>query len=220
MIPTCRLRSAALFPLLALLLAPVWTPTAPASAAESPDAWSVLRELRDNLAAEPKTAEFVQIFQPAGFTTGDKESGHLYLSLPGCARWDYDEPFPKVFLLCEDTIHTWNPGEQAGRRYQLTNSDEPGIDLLRLETEILRSRYDARLEADQEGSLQVVLTPRNAGQSLVEAEISMDLQRQFLLSLSYRDLEGNASRFEIGDYESLDPMGLFEPPSDLEWLDQ
>lgn len=185
------------------------------------DPWSVLGELRDNLAAAYLEAEFVQTYMPAGFSTGDRETGHLYLALPDCVRWDYEEPYPKSFLLCQSTIHTWNPGEQAGRRFQLTDSDEPGIDLLRLQIEDLRRRYDARIEEGaQEGKIAVVLFPLVATSTLVEARISMDSEREVLSSLSYRDLEGNISVFEITGYRPFTPTGQFEPPAELDWLDQ
>jgi len=184
------------------------------------DPWSVLEELRDNLAAGTLRAGFVQIYRPAGFTTGDRETGHLHLSLPDCVRWDYDEPYPKAFLLCQSTIYTWNPGDRAGRRFQLADTDEPGIDLLRLHLDDLRRRYEARVERTQDGSFEVILSPLVASSTIVEARVTMDSERQVLSNLSYRDLEGNVSEFEITAYQPFADAGQFEPPSDLDWLDQ
>lgn len=202
------------------LLVLTWTTAVSSQAAEPHDPWRVLGELRDNLGARPLQASFVQTFQPAGFTTGDRETGHLYLSLPECVRWDYEEPFPKTFLLCESTIHTWNPGDQAGRRFLLADSDEPGIDLLRLQIDDLRQRYDATIEEGEDGSLQVILSPLAEDPTIAEARVTMDKQRRLLSTLFYRDLEGNASRFEITGYESFEETDRFEPPTDLDWLDQ
>jgi len=202
------------------LLLLTWTLAISSHAAGPLDPWSVLGELRDNLADRPLKASFVQIFQPAGFSTGDRETGNLYLSLPQCVRWDYEEPFPKTFLLCDSTIHTWNPGDQAGRRFLLADSDEPGIDLLRLRIEDLRQRYDAYVEEEEDGNLRVILSPLSESPTIAEARVTMDKQRRLLSALSYRDMEGNTSRFEITAYESFDGTDHFEPPTDLDWLDQ
>ena len=180
----------------------------------------MLEELRGNLGAGILRAEFVQIFRPAGFTTGDRETGYLYLALPDCVRWDYVEPYAKTFLLCQNTLHTWNPGDQAGRRFLLVDSDEPGIDLLRLRIEDLRLRYDARVEEGLEGGLQVILSPRVPSTVIAEARLTMDVDREVLSTLSYRDQEGNISRFEITNYEPGEEADYFQPPADLDWLDQ
>jgi len=198
----------------------IWAAATSSQAAGDHDPWSVLGELRDNLTVMTQRASFVQIYRPAGFTTGDRETGHLYLSLPECVRWDYEEPYSKTFLLCQSTIHTWNPGEQAGRRFLLVDSDEPGIDLLRLHLDDLRQRYDARVEEGQDGGFEVIMSPRDEGPAIAEARLTMDAQRQVLTTLSYRDLEGNVSRFEITGYEPFEEAGRFEPPADLDWLDQ
>lgn len=191
-----------------------------ARAADVTDPWMLLGELRDNLEATTMRAGFVQIYQPAGFSSGDRETGYLYLSLPACVRWDYEEPYPKTFLLCENTIHTWNPGEQAGRRFLFPESDEPGIDLLRLQLEDLRQRYDGRVEEREDGSLEIILSPRSESPAIVEARVTMDDQRRELTNLSYRDLEGNVSRFEIMGYVPVDASDRFEVPEGLDWLDQ
>lgn len=196
------------------------SPVQLAEASEVSDPWGSLDKLRDQLGAETIQADFVQTFSPAGFSSGDRESGRLYLALPDCLRWDYDEPNAKTFLLCKQTIHAWNPGDQAGRRFMLTAGDEPGIDLLRLRLEELRLRYDARAETRQDESLVVILTPLEETHAIAEATLILDAARRRLAGFSFRDREGNLSRFDITNYEPHSTDGVFELPVDLEWLDQ
>ena len=192
---------------------------APGSAAPD-DPWLLLGQLRENLSATPQKARFVQEYLPAGFNTGDRETGVLYLAIPRCVRWDYLDPYPKSFLLCDTEIHTWNPADSAGRRFEFSDSDETGIDLLRLRLEELQSRYHARLEIGDQNSIIVVLSPVNADFVLTEARLRVDAPGQRLLGLSYSDQEGNTSRFEISGYEALADEAVFEPPTGLEWIEK
>ena len=184
------------------------------------DPWQVLDSLRRSLGAAPLQADFVQQFRPAGFSGTDTESGTLSLSLPACLRWDYLDPFPKTFLLCDQEVHTWDPGERAGRRFIFSAADEPGIDLLRLQIEDLRKRYEASLDAADDGSRLVTLTPRQLPARITRAQLRIDAASGLLRELSYEDREGNESRFLITAYSPLQDSDVFQPPGDLEWLDQ
>lgn len=190
------------------------------AAAELDDPWQLLGEVRREMSASPQAADFVQEYLPAGFSAGDREKGLLYLAIPECARWDYLEPYPKSFLLCGSEILTWNKGESAGRRFQFSDTEEPGIDLLRLRLDELRQRYRARLEAGTEGSVVVILVPRTEDFALAEARLEVDRSERTLIGVSYSDQLGNESRFEIGDYRDLSDTTVFDPPADLEWMEQ
>lgn len=202
------------------LLAILGATLSSAFAAEAVDPWELLGKLRGNLAATPQQAAFVQEYRPAGFSSGDREGGDLYLAIPECVRWDYREPYPKSFLLCGTEIHTWNPGDRAGRRFTFSDSDEPGLDLLRLRLEELQQRYDAQVEINQQESIVVVLTPLSASFAIAEARLTIDPLATHLLGLSYRDQDGNISRFEISEYQSLPAGEIFEPPAELEWIEE
>lgn len=193
---------------------------AASGAADTDDPWSVLTSLRDRLSATPQSADFVQTFQPAGFSSSEREEGQMHLSLPSCLRWDYTTPYAKSFLLCESTVYSWNPGETTGRRVQLDSGSEPGLDLLRLRVEELQTRYEARVQTSTEDSIEVVLIPTSEDRLLAEARITVDPTANRLLALAYEDLEGNATRFEISGYRSLETPVELLPPDDLEWIDE
>ena len=199
---------------------------AAASAPAEADAWSALRELRDRLEARPQVAEFRQEYLPAGFSSGDSETGRLTLALPGCLRWDYGEPFPKSYLLCRETVWTWNPGEESGRTFTVDPEQERGLDLLRLGVERLAERYTAELVEGElvEGSpprRAIRLEPLGPAGEIAEATLTLAASGDTLAELSYRDVEGNRTRFEFSDHRPLPADALdLAPPEELTWIEE
>ena len=208
--PAGRLRSLALIALGLLLALP--------AAAE--DGWAALRELRARLEAQPRVAEFRQEYLPAGFTTGDSETGRLTLALPGCLRWDYDEPFAKSYLLCRETVWTWNPGESSGRTFQVDPEADRGLDLLRLGVERLAERYTAELVEAPGAATAVRLEPLGRATEIASAWLKLAESGGSLAELSYDDVEGNTTRFEFSNEKPL-VDGAFDlrPPDDLIWIE-
>lgn len=187
----------------------------PAGATDSP--WQALDQLRATFARTgPQTARFTQTFLPAGFEDGETETGTLAISLPDCLRWDYGEPFPKTFLLCQDTVYYWNPGEVRGHRYPVQNEEAPGLDFFLLTTDNLRLRYNATAERIADG-LHVHLAPIRPTDDVVSLEVLLDVGGERVLRLAYEDAEGNNTRFELTDYRSGVQPGIFEPPAGIEW---
>ena len=171
----------------------------PAAAAEA-DAWARIEEARARLSTARLEAEFVQTYLPAGFSSGERETGRIYLDLPDCLRWDYEIPYDKTFLLCGDTFWAWNAGEASGRRQQLAPEDQLGLDLLRLGSGRLRERYRAEIAAGSGETTRVSLTPLRPGD--LEAGLVIEAATGLLRELSYRDAEGNLTRFELTGYAS------------------
>src|SRR4029453_16738257 len=107
------------------------------------DAWSVLDRAREQMHGQgPQLWSFEQTYLPSGFDRGEQESGRVALDLPKCVRWDYDDPYPKSFLLCDKTLWAWSAGDPAGHLYELDEA-QPGLDLLLLAVPDLTQRYDA-----------------------------------------------------------------------------
>lgn len=200
---------------LLLLAIPVPSP------AEDASAWSVLDEARRSLAdAGPEGAAFVQTYVPAGFSSGEEESGRLAFRLPDCLRWDYAEPYPKSFLLCGERVWSWNPEDRRGQTSELDPAAQPGLDLLLLPVEALSERYDAEAEAVGDGRVAVRLEPRAgmAGRTeLTGATLVVDTANDRLVEVSYSDQEGNRTTFRISAYESLAERGVFEAPEGISW---
>lgn len=180
--------------------------------------WGLLERVRDELTRSPRQADFVQSYIPAGFSSGEQEEGRIFIALPDCVRWDYQSPYAKSFLLCEETVWTWNEGETSGRRQQLVADEQQGLDLLRLSVEALRGRYRASLETSVGGELEVLLSSLTPNDALRDASFLIDADSNLLIGLSYHDLEGNLTRFEISGYGPLGEGTVFAPPAEIEWL--
>jgi outer membrane lipoprotein-sorting protein len=197
--------------------APHPQPQAPPPAG-TPDPWAVLQEVRRSLvAAGPTAADFVQVYTPAGFTTGESENGRLALALPDCLRWDYQDPYPKSFLLCGGVAHAWNAEDKTGRRYAVDRQKEPGLDLLLLGVDDLKNRYRATAKAGANGRIEVALSPKEKLAELADANLVVDPASDRLVAVSYHDREGNLTRFEIKSYRGLPRQGQFSPPGGIKW---
>lgn len=193
-----------------------------AGAPSSP--WGALDAARRSLAAAgAEQADFVQTYLPAGFSSGEEESGRIALRLPDCLRWDYAEPFPKSFLLCGDQVWSWNAEDRRGQTGSLDRESQPGLDLLLLPIDQLDDRYEASVEpaaAGSDGRVTVHLSPKSEmaeRTELTDATLVVDTGTERLVELSYRDQEGNRTRFVLSDYRALGDSGIFKAPDGITW---
>ena len=197
---------------------------APIAQATPADPWALVQTLRSALADDaPLQAKFEQTFVPAGFSTGETERGTFSLALPDCLRWDYEEPYPKSFLICGKDAYSWNRGELSGHYLEVAAKDEPGLDLLLLPTQELRRRYQASVKAGPSGAPEIQLTPlERAANTPVSATLQLDGAGKRLVGLSYADGEGNHTRFLMSDYHPLRAADntVFTPPAQIRWQDQ
>ncbi len=180
----------------------------------------MLATLRASLADDgPYAARFAQTYIPAGFDTGDQETGHLSIAMPKCLRWNYDEG--KSFLICDGVVHQWNENEPAGRIFEIDPASEVGLDLLLVDIESLRERYNAASSSsttETGGAVISLSVPPDQG--TFWAQIELDATGTLVQAMEYTDDEGNRTRFEISKYEKLDHMALFRPPSEIEWTEE
>jgi outer membrane lipoprotein-sorting protein len=189
------------------------------AAAQDSEPWALLQKVRQSLVdAGPTGAVFTQTYVPAGFTSGEQESGRLALSLPDCLRWDYQDPYPKSFLLCGGLAHSWNAQDKTGRRYRIDRRNEPGLDLLMLGVDDLKKRYNATART-VDGKVEVSLDPKTKMTELADAVLVVDPASLRLVRVAYHDQEKNLTRFEIREYRDLSSEGQFSPPRTIRWED-
>ncbi len=206
-----------------------------AAAAPPADPWALLAQARERMQqGGPQLWDFAQAYLPTGFDRGEEESGRVALDLPRCVRWDYDDPYPKSFLLCGEKLWTWNPGEPAGHVYDLDQA-QPGLDLLLLSVADLSQRYTATAQPTG-GSMRVLLVPKRgqggdqgpgaagadagarapASNALRDAAILID-KEGLVRELTYRDADGNRTTFRFANRRALEDGGVFTPPASLKW---
>ncbi len=192
----------------------------------APDAWETLRAARADLAeAGTLEASFTQTFVPTGFSSGEKETGKLALALPDCLRWDYRDPYPKSFLLCGGNAWAWNSKDKTGRRYAVDRKTEPGLDLLLLGVDDLKTRYKATASPLDDGRIEISLAPKAKISPIKQAILVVEGKGaagdRRLVQVSYRDAEGNQTRFDLTDYREIPRRGTtFSPPSGIVWDDE
>ena len=203
---------------LALFSAPV--PVVAADAIEARDAWQVLEKLRGELAkASPLGAEFTQSYVPAGFESGDSESGAVALGLPDCLRWDYAQPSAKSYLVCGARAWSWVEGEPRGQRVTIDASEERGLDLLLLPSSELAKRYKVTLSKSSDGGAELAFEPLAVDSELLAANLVVDAAASRPVALDWRDKEGSVTSFRFRAWRALGATDLFAPPSALEWSD-
>jgi outer membrane lipoprotein carrier protein len=185
-------------------------------AAAQPEPWAALATARARMQEDgPRVLTFRQTYLPTGFDRGEEETGRVALDLPRCVRWDYDDPYPKSFLLCGERLWSWNPGEPVGHLYDLDTA-QPGLDLLLLAVDQLDDRYTAQAQAAGNAT-RVHLTPkRSDAQSLRDAAILVGEDGR-VRELTYRDAEGNRSTFRFAPTKALPPGGHFTAPATVKW---
>ncbi|HEV8239858.1 MAG TPA: outer-membrane lipoprotein carrier protein LolA [Thermoanaerobaculia bacterium] len=187
-----------------------------ARAADAADPWELLSQARESMQkAGPQLWSFAQTYLPTGFDRGEEERGRVALDLPKCVRWDYDDPYPKSFLLCGETLWNWNAGEPAGHMYALDQA-QPGLDLLLLAVPDLSQRYTATAQAAGNAT-RVQLVPKAGGTNVLKDAAILVGKDGVLRELTYRDAEGNRTTFRFSDRRALADRSVFSAPTNVKW---
>lgn len=207
------------FATLALLAAAGTASGLAGEGSEPVDPWQALAQLRLHLAASGTLAgDFVQTFVPAGFASGEEESGRVALAIPDCLRWDYLDPYRKSYLLCGPWLHAWVDGEPRGQRAHVEVREQRGLDLLLLPVGELVRRYRATARAER-GEVIVELEPTDDSLALDRVSIAFDPASQRPTVLAYVDREGNTTRFRFAGLRLIEDPDLFSPPGELDWTE-
>ncbi len=190
---------------------------------EADTAWNALTATRNALAQSARAVPFQQTFVPAGFSSGDLETGVVSFDLPDCLRWDYHQPDPRSYLLCDRTVMVWNQGEDSGRRLHLDGEQSGAFELWLAPMAELRNKYRATKVSINGDYSAVRISPSettgSANAGFAVAEITVDLRTGLPTRFEYEDEEGSETAFEFAAGELLparDPRFL---PPEIEWVE-
>jgi hypothetical protein len=89
-----------------------------------------------------------------------------------------------------------------------------------MEVPRLKERYVASSEKLTDGTYEIslALPPDSEGQW--SARIRIEPVAKRVVGLEYTDGEGNLTRFQISEYKALEHTALFQPPQDIEWIEE
>jgi outer membrane lipoprotein carrier protein len=146
-------------------------------------------------------AQFTESYQ--GIGAAKSESGILLLSKPGKMRWDYKEPYPKLFLSDGKHAYFYVPGQPQAQEIATNELDDLRSPLrfllgkTHLEAELLNLRLSSSAPAEfklegkpkgMEGRVRKVSLSANEAGQIQELEIEEE--------------DGATTRFRFGGFEA------------------
>ena len=89
-----------------------------------------------------------------------------------------------------------------------------------LQVDLLRERYEAEVITTSPDQIELTLSPREPTTDLASATVIIDPRHNRPISIQYADRQGNLTRFDLADYQTLDSSNRFDPPADIQWLER
>jgi outer membrane lipoprotein-sorting protein len=177
----------------------------------APDPAVVLASVKRAYTASPSfTANFVQTYAPAGFSTAAPETGRVTLQSPDQVRFDYDGPEGKLFTFDGKAARQYVAADRQMIVKTLAAADRDRLPLLFFESpESIQKRYDVAASPGQNGLTELALTLKAGGepaQILLSVAPAGDVKR-----LVVTDAEGNRTAFTF----SQKTAGPRRPASDF-----
>lgn len=164
----------------------------------SPDAQSALDRARAvyNDGAS-HAAAFVQIYSPAGFSTGKRESGTLWIQAPERLRFDYEAPEKKTFTYDAGEGRFYAPEDHQLTVHRLTPDERARLPVVFLTAAGELSReYAIGAEAGEGGATRLTLTPRASRPDLAWLKLTVARDGS-TPELSFEDAGGNRTVFRF-----------------------
>ena len=155
-------------------------------------------------------AAFVQIYSPAGFSTGKRESGTLWIQAPERLRFDYDAPEKKVFTYDAGEGRFYAPEDSQLTVHRLTQDERTRLPIVFLTaSQELSREYSIGAEAGSAGATLLTLTPRAPRPELAWLKLAVARDGS-APELSFEDSGGNRTIFRFTGWRKERPR----PPSD------
>lgn len=155
-------------------------------------------------------AAFVQIYSPAGFSTGKRESGTLWIQAPERLRFDYAAPEKKTFTYDAGEGRFYAPEDRQLTIHRLTQEERARLPVVFLTAaQELWREYAIGAEAGLAGATLLTLTPRAPRPELAWLKLTVARDGS-APELSFEDSAGNRTVFRFHGWRKERPR----PPSD------
>ncbi|HEV2063611.1 MAG TPA: outer membrane lipoprotein carrier protein LolA [Thermoanaerobaculia bacterium] len=163
-------------------------------------------------------AAFVQIYAPAGFSTGKRESGTLWIQAPERLRFDYEAPEKKTFTYDAGEGRFYAPEDRQLTVHRLTQDERARLPVVFLTAaEELSREYAIGAETGEAGATLLTLTPRAPRPELAWLKLTVARDGS-APELSFEDSAGNRTVFRFerwrrekarapSDYKVTGPSG-------------
>lgn len=163
-------------------------------------------------------AQFTHTFRLHGSEQEIVESGVVTFGDLPQMRWNYESPEAKVFVFDGRTSWLYVPADRQVSIHELTDSERSSLPFLLLENEQAAKRDFVITSAKRRGEIVLSLSPRGQAQ-IRDLELSLDPGTKRIRSISYRDLEGNFTRFAFERFRKVSHDAgqfRFEAPAGVE----
>jgi outer membrane lipoprotein-sorting protein len=163
-------------------------------------------------------AAFVQIYSPAGFSTGKRESGALWIQAPERLRFDYEAPEKKTFTYDAGEGRFYAPEDRQLTVHRLTPDERARLPVVFLTAaEELSREYAIEAKTGEAGATLLTLTPRAPRQELSWLKLTVARDGS-APELSFEDSAANRTVFRFegwrrekarapSDYKVTGPSG-------------
>jgi outer membrane lipoprotein-sorting protein len=176
-----------------------------------PEAQSALDRARTRYAeGMAHAAAFVQIYTPAGFATGKRETGSVWIQAPERLRFDYTAPEKKTFTYDGGEGRFYAPEDRQLTVHKLSPDEKARLPIVFLiSAEDLERGYAIAAEVREGAATLLTLTPRALHPEL--AWLKLTIERDGLVpELSFEDVGGNRTVFRFEAWRKEKPR----PPAD------
>ncbi len=176
-----------------------------------PEAQSALDRARERYNdGAAHAAAFVQIYAPAGFATGKRESGTVCIQSPERLRFDYEAPEKKAFTYDAGEGRFYAPDDRQLTVHRLSPDERARLPVVFLTAaEELERQYAIGVEAGEAGATRLTLTPRTPRPDLAWLKLTVARDGS-APELSFEDGAGNRTVFRFEGWR----REKARPPSD------
>lgn len=173
-------------------------------------------ELYDALEkSQSHQVRFTQTLSIDGLDDARREEGTVLFGVLPRMRWNYTSPYEKLFVFDGRTSWLYVPSEKQVLIHEVTDRERAELPFLFLrDPKWIEQNFDAR--AETRGARRVIrMNAKKTGSTIRSIVAEIDRKDGRIRLLTWTDLEGNRTRFELSNYQKTDAPAArfrFVPP--------